>query len=510
MCGLIFSHNVPISENNLQSALKKMAWRGPDATGTYQSGSFSFGHVRLTIIDNDPRATQPFFSLDRQWVIVYNGEIYNWRELAVEYKLEMRTTCDTEVILELWRLYGPDILNKLNGMFSFVIANLNTGYWCAVRDRLGVKPLFIARKKGGIIFASEPVSLLELLSGGTPDEFSIRQYKLLRSFFNGRTVWKEISSLPPGSIFDQQGMRPWWHLPKGKQSPPGDEELRATIESAVALRRVADVPVGSYLSGGLDSTIIAGLASQPDTWSVGFSNCNEFSWGRLAADRFGHRHHEILTTPEDFVSCARELIKIRQEPLSVPNEVLIYLMTTQVKKKNKVVLSGEGADELFGGYDRIFRWANTKVWDIKKFSELYSYGSLIDVDIIEDALTPFLDRGTAPDIVAAFFQCAHLGGLLRRLDSMTMLCGVEARTPFVDYRLIERLAGVSLAWKMEGNVVKAPLKRIFSDLVPKEIIERPKVGFPVPLSELNLGEGLGMSPWDRWFSFNLSVLFGTD
>ena len=199
------------------------------------------------------------------------------------------------------------------------------------------------------------------------------------------------------------------------------------------------------------------------------------------------------------------------EPLSVPNEILIYKMTKEVKKENTVILSGEGADELFFGYDRIFRWAeNAEEWDIKKFTELYSYGSFEDMEVVEDALTPFMHRKNPIDIVSHFFQIAHLHGLLRRLDNSTMLCSVEARVPFVDHNIIERMAGVPFIYRMEKGVVKSSLKRAFKYLIPIETIQRKKVGFPVPLEKISFISQKGVTPMDRWLEFNLSELIGTN
>jgi asparagine synthase (glutamine-hydrolysing) len=269
------------------------------------------------------------------------------------------------------------------------------------------------------------------------------------------------------------------------------------------------VPIGSYLSGGIDSTIVAGLASKPHTWTVGFADNNEFEWARLASAKFNSIHSEVLMDREEFVSLAKKMIKQRKEPLSVPNEVLLYKMTQRVKEYNTVVLSGEGADELFFGYDRIFRWAANNRWSLKDFDKLYSYGSNDDLEIVEDAVSPFMCLGQTIDIVAAFFQTAHLHGLLRRLDNATMLSSVEARVPFVDYRLVERMAGVSFNYRMANGAVKAPLKRIFCNLVPKEILEREKVGFPVRVELLPLGDDVsGKTSMDKWLKFNLKELVG--
>ncbi len=509
MCGILFSTASQLDDKLFRRALDRMAYRGPDASGVLRHGDLQLGHRRLAIIDLDPRSNQPFISSDGHYAIVFNGEIYNFQELAKRYNLALRTQSDTEVLLALYQLRGADMLKELNGMFAFVIVNLVTSEWFAARDRLGVKPLYQARYGDGILFSSEPAPLLEIKGSTGFDVVGLRQYRKLRTFFNGRTIWNDITQFPAGHYLTSQGkLTRWWQLPQGEQDIPTDEEIRALIQDAVKIREIADVPVGSYLSGGLDSTIVAGLATQPDTWTIGFADENEFAWGRMAALAFGSLHHEVVIDYADFLPLAKHMIAIRAEPLSVPNEVLLYRMTRDVALHNKVILSGEGADELCFGYDRIFRWAASNEWNLTEFAKLYAYGSIEDMEIIEDAVHPFLERGDALAIVAAFFQTAHLHGLLRRLDSATMLCSVEAREPFVDYRLVERLAGVPFHWKMADGIVKAPFKRMFADLVPTGIIERSKVGFPVPLNNIPFNQCNGKTAMDRWFEFNLSTLAG--
>jgi Asparagine synthase (glutamine-hydrolyzing) len=345
------------------------------------------------------------------------------------------------------------------------------------------------------------------LTGTTKiDELGLRQYKKLRTFFNGRTMYSDIKMFPAGHYFLNGKVLKYWELKIDDKDPPSDEELRFLIESAVSYRCISDVPVGSYLSGGLDSTIVAGLASKPHTWTVGFLDNNEFYWGRVAANKFHSDHHEIVIKKDEYLPLAAYMIKKRMEPLSVPNEVLLYKMTKAVKEFNTVVLSGEGADELLFGYDRLFRWAAESAWDLEKFSTLYSYGSCTDLEVVEDVISPFYKYGKTINIVAAFFQVAHLHGLLRRLDNATMLCAVEARTPFVDYRLVERLAGVPFEYKVSNGIVKSPLKRVFQDLVPTQIIDRPKVGFPVNLNDIFGLKKTDKSGMDKWFEFNLSNL----
>ncbi len=485
-----------------------MEHRGPDRAICYESfDNMQLGHNRLKILDLDDRSNQPFTSADGAHVVIFNGEIYNYRELAKKHQLLLKTTSDTEVIVELFTKLGPSMLKEFNGMFSIIIVNKKTKSIFIARDRLGVKPIYIYRHGQYITVASEIAAILELMDKIDFDPIGIRQYRKLRTFFNGHTLYKNIEMFPAGYYYLNSQTTPYWKLPYGTQKPPTDHEIRDLVTSAVNYRCISDVPVGSYLSGGLDSTIVAGLADKPYTWTIGFSGFNEFEWGRLASAHFKSKHSEILITNEEFVELAKFMINKRKEPLSVPNEVLIYKMTKAVKEKNTVILSGEGADELFFGYDRIFRWASQNQWDIQEFDRLYSYGSHSDNDILEDVLAPFQSYGRLIDIIAAFFQIAHLHGLLQRLDYATMLCSVEARVPFVDYRLIERMAGVPFEFRMPNNVIKAPLKRAFKDLVPIEIIERKKVGFPVPLEKLALGKRNEIdNPMDSWLNFNLETM----
>lgn len=509
MCGILFSTLAHLDRAVFSRALNRMAYRGPDAAGMFAHHHFQLGHRRLAIVDLDERANQPFHSADGRYVMVYNGEIYNFRELAKHYNLVLQTQSDTEVLLALYQLRGIHILSELNGMFTFVILDLTTNEWVIARDRLGVKPLYYTKIGEGLLFSSEPAPLLEIKGSAQFDPVGLRQYRKLRTFFNGHTIWQGIKQFPAGHYMTSHGsITRWWQLPAAPADAPSDEALRELIIDAVTLRGLADVRVGSYLSGGVDSTIVAALSQKPDTWTVGFPDHNEFEWGRIAAAAMGSCHHETKIDYPSFLPIAKHMIETRLEPLSVPNEVLLYHMTRDVAKHNKVILSGEGADELCFGYDRIFRWAAENTWDLAAFTKLYAYGSSDDLEIVEDALHPFLNRGDALSIVAAFFQIAHLHGLLRRLDSATMLCSVEARTPFVDYRLVECFAGTPFAWRMAGGQVKAPLKRIFADILPASIIHRPKVGFPVPLDQIPFHETAGQSPMDRWFEFNLSTLAG--
>ncbi|HVU15775.1 MAG TPA: asparagine synthase (glutamine-hydrolyzing) [Candidatus Didemnitutus sp.] len=508
MCGILFTNRPEVERDDFLAALELMRHRGPDAPPGYaEIGRAKLGHQRLSIVDLNPRSNQPFVSRDGRFVIVFNGEIYNYRELAREHGVELRTSSDTELLVELYARHREKMLPWLFGMFAFVIVDRTTGALFWARDRLGVKPLYVSECADGVVIASELTAVEHLIPGATVDEFALRQYRKMRGFFNGRTIFQEIRMFPAGHYSSEGKVRRYWDLPSDEQAPPSDEELEALVRSAVDYRCIADVPVGSYLSGGLDSSIVAALSNRTHTWVVGTAEDNEFSWAEQVARHLGTVHHAITVSPEQFLESARRMIVERNEPLAVPNEVLLAEMTRAVKTENTVVLSGEGADELFGGYDRIFRWAaGAPTWDWNEFAQRYCYGSQDDMAVVEDAVAPYLSRGSPLAIVSAFFQIAHLHGLLRRLDNSTMRCSVEGRVPFVDHRLVERLAGVSLDYKMANGVVKAPLKRIFARLLPAAVINRPKVGFPVPIDRLLPEDVPGATPMDRWFNFNLAEL----
>ncbi|MEO6004644.1 MAG: asparagine synthase (glutamine-hydrolyzing) [Opitutus sp.] len=508
MCAILFTTHRSIDRAQFEQALALMRHRGPDAALCMAGhGRAQFGHNRLSVVDLNPRSNQPFYSRDGRHVIVFNGEIYNYRDLARQHGIELTTSCDTELLLELYLRYGPKMLNWLYGMFAFVIYDLVNGDMFIARDRLGVKPLYVHESSEGIIVASEIAAVLHLMPSASIDEFAVRQYRKMRGFFRERTLYREIKMFPPGHYRLNDRLHRYWELPVPDALPPTDEELESLIRSAVDFRCIADVPVGSYLSGGLDSSIVAALSNRTHTWVVGMEEENEFTWAKEVADQLGTTHHAVTVSAEQFLSSARRLIADRREPLAVPNEVLLYEMTRAVKEENTVVLSGEGADELFAGYDRIFSWAQQdRNWDLGRFATRYCYGSDEDLEVVEDALAPFVSRGSTYAIVSAFFQVAHLHGLLRRLDNSTMRCGVEARVPFVDHRLVERLAGVSIDYKMAGGEVKAPLKRIFGHLLPASVVRRPKLGFPVVLDRILPSDVAGATAMDRWFSFNLSEL----
>ena len=500
MCGIFASLKPTYEVEALRKSSAMMNHRGPDYRGElYFENKIYLGHNRLSILDLNPRSNQPF-SLGN-YHMIFNGEIYNYKELQVEHNISTETTSDTEVLLKMYIKYGPKCVEYFNGMFAVVIYNeLNDDVFVA-RDRLGIKPIYYHQNGEEWLFSSELAPIQELVQSDF-DEFGIRQYRKLRMTIKGYTMYSKIKLFPPGHYWFNGELVKYWELDYSAKEAPKDDELEFLIKNAVNIRKRSDVPVGSYLSGGLDSTILSYLLNPEDTWTVGFEDLNEFEWGKMANDNLKSTHHQIVVNYEEFLQTADWMIEKRKEPLSVPNEVLIYLMTKKVKERNTVVLSGEGADELFWGYDRIFKWAkDAKEITLSEFDQYYCYGSNLDNEVLDFALEGL--PGTSPlEKIGYYFQITHLQGLLRRLDNSTMLCSVESRVPFVDHRLIEMMAGVPFDWKM-GDSFKEPLKRVFKDLIPDGIINRPKIGFPVPLDSIFEYDKSNKSGMDKWLLFNL-------
>jgi asparagine synthase (glutamine-hydrolysing) len=502
MCGILVVINSDYKKENLDKSLSLMSHRGPDYSNSLEIDGHYFGHVRLSILDLNKRSNQPFKK--GNIIITFNGEVYNYLELIKEHSLNVKTTSDTEVIIEMYKKYKHKCLDYLNGMFAFIIYSKNSGSLFIARDRLGIKPLYYRKIGKSLILSSEVAPILGIKKDDF-DSFGIRQYRKLRMTIGDYTVYKNIKQFPAAHYSDGKYQNRYWDFIIDDKKAPDDEELFNLINHATKIRTRSDVPVGSYLSGGLDSTILTYLMQPTHTWTVGFKNENEFEWSTIANSLHSSVLHKVLIEYDEFIELGKKLINKRKEPLSVPNEILIYKMTKEVKKENTVVLSGEGADELFWGYDRIFKWANKlndKI-DIKQFDQYYCYGSHADDEVIDFALEGL--PGEKPiDKIAYYFQVVHLQGLLRRLDNSTMNCSVEARVPFVDHRLVEMMSGVPFEWRM-GNSFKEPLKRIFKNLIPDRIINREKVGFPVPLKKIfrSKNEKNGM---DMWLDFNIKYL----
>ena len=389
--------------------------------------------------------------------------------------------------MQLWVRLGSAVLAELNGMFAFVIYDTQSGQVFAARDRLGVKPLYYVQRGGDYTFSSEIAPLLELYPDSRWTRSASGSTAKLRTFFNGRTLYRDIQMFPAGHYLEEGRLHRCWDLPDGPNDPPSDEELRELVDSAVRLpqhrrRRgraatsaaawtarswpaspSSPTPGPSVPTG---TTSSRGPGSRPRSSAPSITRCSS-------------RSRSSSTSP-------RDLITHRREPLSVPNEVQLYVMTREVREHNTVILSGEGADELFFGYDRVFRWAaNAERFDLREFDRLYSYGSREDDEVLEDALSPVPrprrgDRRRRRRSSRSPISTDCCAG------STTRRCAAASRD-----ESRSSTTGWSSAWpgspssyRMAGGEVKAPLKRVFADLVPDAILERKKVGFPVDLERV--------------------------
>ena len=505
MCGILFSKNAQISA--FKDGLETMHHRGPDNTGIRTFGEFFLGNKRLSIVDLNNCSNQPFKASDDATYIIFNGEIYNHKELKEQFCLETKTQSDTEVIVELFLKIGENLLGYLNGMFAFIIFNSKTKSIFIARDRLGIKPLYVYEKGDVLIYSSEISAIMQMIEKPKYDLIGIRQYLKLRTFFRGHTLYENITMFPAGYFMSDKKLSKYWSLEDCYSIQCDDETVKSLIISAIEYRKTASAAAGSYLSGGIDSSIIAAIAKKEHSWTIGFKDFNEFPYANAVAKMHSLNHHQTYITHEEYKNIASYMISKRLEPLSVPNEVLLYKMSKDASRSNKVILSGEGADELFYGYDRIFRWANENTFSLESFDKLYSYGSHQDNEIIEYVLEPLRHIKDNLLKISTFFQLYHLHGLLRRLDNSSMLCSIEARVPFVDHRLVEYLYGVPYDYKMRNGIVKEPLKRIFKDILPREIIMRKKVGFAVPIYSIFRESN---SKMDAWLHFNMKILLGDE
>jgi asparagine synthase (glutamine-hydrolysing) len=501
----------------------RMAARGPDDEGTWSRGPVALGHRRLKIIDLSERGAQPMTDAEQGVTGVFNGCVYNYRQLREELTglgHRFASTSDTEVVLKAYQQWGTDCVQHFHGMFAFAVFEHRTGRLVLARDRLGIKPLYLAETPGRLRFAS---SLPALLAAGDVDTgldpVALHQYFSWHATVAApRTVLRGVRKLPPATVRvvepdgSHRDHRYW--LPSYTRRPEhegmGPDEWRDAVlealRTAVRRRMVADVPVGVLLSGGLDSSLIVALLAdegQRDlaTFSVGFESeggaeGDEFHYSDLVAKEFATDHHQ-LTVPSERVSAALDsAVAAMSEPMISHDVVAFHLLSEQVSKEVKVVQSGQGADEVFAGY----HWypdiaAAPRHRAADQYAETYFDRSHADLaKILQPAML-------APDDVSARFVQEHMAAPgaettldaalrldthvmlvddpVKRVDNMTMDWGLEARVPFLDHELVELAAACPPELKLADGG-KGVLKEAGRKMLPREVVDRPKGYFPVP------------------------------
>ncbi len=567
MCGIAgFVSIQPLTD--AETALRRMTeaivHRGPDDYGYHIDSHAALGHRRLSIVDLSG-GHQPMCDESHTKLIVYNGEIFNHADLRPALERaghSYASRCDTETIIHAFEEHGPGCLNLFRGMFAFAIWDQQTKQLFCARDRLGIKPLYYFQVGGNFVFASEIKALLE--HPAVPlgvNEALLPEYLAFGFTSSEETLFRGVRKLMPGHwlIFDASGASPslrverYWDPPAAAAAEPERswreqdwiQETRRRLEETVRMRLMSDVPLGMFLSGGVDSSAIAALirrmADGPvKTFSVGYAEArySELSYAADVARRIGTDHHEVTVGMDDFFTALPRMIWHEDEPIAWPSSVSLYFVSQLASRQVKVVLTGEGSDELFGGYER-YRWnlLNARAagaWNVlpglvrRGVRNGIAASKFLSADVRRKARHTFIGReNTVEALFLDNFYCAFSRGqqnallqsdpravygnylrywkaredssllsrmlyadqktylveLLMKQDQMSMAASIESRVPFLDHTLVEFAARIPDRLKIKGNVQKYVLKKAVEDLLPQEIVHRTKMGFPTPLRQ---------------------------
>jgi asparagine synthase (glutamine-hydrolysing) len=562
MCGIAGYFSTRARED-LSQALRQMTdaivHRGPDDVGYFESTTsdgrarVGLGHRRLSIIDLST-GHQPLANADGSVQIVFNGEIYNFEALRNELRTRgyvFRTHSDTEVIVHAYEEWDTDCVSRLRGMFAFAIWDGRRGVLFLARDRFGKKPLFIHTHNGVLLFASEIKALLQF-PGVAPqvNRAALWDYFRYRYVPGPATLFAGVRKLMPGSwmLCDANGTKESrFYVP-----PDGAKLEKATLcvdpvggflellEESVRIRMMSDVPFGAFLSGGIDSSAVVGLMAKHSslpvkTFSVGFAEAaySELQHARVIAELFGTEHHELVVSQEHLLEHLPALARFRDAPVAEPSDIPIYLLAREARRTVKMVLTGEGSDELLGGYPKHvyeryagpyqrlpgwlrrgliepavqalpyrFRRAKTAIANLGIESRAQRmprwFGALSDDDctrLLTLPPPPLTDAaqnaalcvapGDSPLRAILFYdQTSWLpDNLLERGDRMTMAASIEARMPFLDHELAALVSALPDVWRVRGFTTKRVLRLAMRRLLPARILQRPKVGFRVPVNE---------------------------
>lgn len=524
MCGICGERRfdgAPADLDAIQRMMGELSRRGPDHGGSYSDGALAFGHRRLSIIDLSVRSNQPLVDAGLGLALVFNGTIYNYRTLRRELQglgYRFFSAGDSEVILKAWHAWGTGCVERLHGMFAFALWDANQGVLFLARDRFGIKPLYWSEQGARLRFASSPQALLA--AGGVDtaiDPVALHHLFTLHAVVPApRTILRGVRKLAPGHWLrlDAEGGRTeqaYWGLSASRPRPTRTETewleaIHDALRHAVKIRsEVADVPVGVLLSGGLDSSLLVALLAEAGvsdlrTFSVGFEDTpeeagSEFQYSDLVATRYGTRHQRFLVPNDQVLGRLPEAIDAMAEPMFGQDAVAFYLLAEQVSREIKVVQSGQGADEVFGGYFWYPRmWAERSGSRLERFRKYYfdrdhdEYLALVTepyagADYTASLIAERLEALDAGDFMEAVLRLdvttLIVDDPVKRVDNMTMAWGLEARVPFLDHQLVELANGCPVELKLrEGG--KYPLKALARGLLPDAVIDRPKGYFPMP------------------------------
>jgi len=558
MCGivgLVYTDPSRPCETEIVTAMRDLvSYRGPDDAGIYVDGPVGLGHRRLSIIDLGG-GHQPMTDERKALWIVYNGEVYNYRPLREEliakgYKF--RTHSDTEVILQLYAERGEKCVDALNGMFAFAIWDVERRSLFLARDRMGVKPLYYAETPEAFVFASEIKSIFASTKvSARCREEALTEYLFFRQVAGSETLFRGVKSLPPGCTMTLRDGRTritryWSPRPDGERSTIDFEDavrmLADLLEDSVRMRLISDVPVGTFCSGGVDSSLVTALAAKlkgdpVNTFSVGFDepDYDESAFATMVSERCGTIHHQLRVGNAQFSELFPKMVWHNDEPLDFANSVQIFALSELAKRHVTVVLTGEGSDELFAGYPRyriprLAQWyrhvpppmrrllgswlRDHRLSKLERYSACSSEDALLynasylRPDVVGEAcpqLQPFeavyrreclsgsanlgLDSVGRASLLD---QETFLVSILHRQDKMSMAASIESRVPFMDYRIVEFANRLPTEHKVRRGSGKAVVKNVARRVLPLVIVDRRKSGFGVPLERwFRSNEGLG-------------------
>lgn len=542
MCGIAgirYLKGGRVTRDSLERMIAQLIHRGPDDAGVWNEGSIGMAHTRLSIIDVGG-SRQPMANADDTRHLVFNGEILNYRELRRQLGYSFRTNGDTEVLLALYETKGPRAVTALRGQFAYALHDSETNETHLFRDRLGILPLYYYVDDSVFAFASEMKALFPIIGAIRFDEASLHDYLAHRAVPGPHTLIENVRKVPPGGhlVVGADGsirLSTFWELPvtpviRKVSATEAVDLVESALTDSVREALVADVPVGVNLSGGVDSSLITALAAKEcgvgnlNTFSAAFgdSRTDETTHARHVAATFGTKHHEVMVSSDDFLQLWPRLSWHRDAPLSEPSDVAVFRLAQLARNSVKVALCGEGSDELFGGYPKyqyagITRWATPVSslplrWldrnlpaerarlrvAVRALSE-QSYPERMRgwfAPFTARERTVLLDRPPARNSLTAYVEgrgdalnrmlYADLRGwladnLLERNDRMSMAASLELRPPFLDHRLVELSFTLPSAVKIRDGKTKWVVKQVARRHLPASIVDRPKVGFKVPL-----------------------------
>ncbi|MDZ7400007.1 MAG: asparagine synthase (glutamine-hydrolyzing) [candidate division KSB1 bacterium] len=561
ICGMIWSDpNRSVDQMVIQKMCDVIVHRGPDEEGNYVTGNVGLGMRRLSIIDLDT-GKQPISNEDDTLWIVFNGEIYNFQEIRDELEKRghrFKTRSDTETILHAYEQYGEACVQLLNGMFAFAIWDSRDQSLFLARDRLGKKPLYYLHDKDRFIFGSEIKSILQAEDIPRRIDLEALDHFLTFEYIPAPlSIFQDIRKLPPAHTLKfKRGeirVRSYWEMQLRSNGATPDQlkaQLRDLLQDAVRLRLVSDVPLGAFLSGGIDSSTIVALMAQVmkepvKTFSIGFedSTYNELHYARMIAEKFKTDHHEFIIKP-DAVELSDTLLKFLDEPFGDFSIFPTYLVSKMARQYVTVVLSGDGGDELFAGYDtyiadkiarkyyqqlpnalrngllpKVLNWIppSSKKKGLINRAKRFVEGMKVPEQLEHVRWMIFLQQAEKERLYASDIKSGLMGidpykfiknyfanvsqngtdainrqmyvdvktylvdDILVKVDRMSMATSLEARAPFLDYRFVELAASIPGELKMQGKKTKVILKQAMEDLLPHEILYRGKEGFSIPI-----------------------------